>query len=277
MKHTNVIRTALFTSLLVGGAVASRAETIAQGVASTTGAATPGTATAGTIDSAYVTGIFGTNAYVQDSTGGIYVYQGSKAGNPLNGLTVGTLLTTLGNGSFQYYATGTQFEYATANASTFFTLASSSPGNISNIPSSYYTTVTTAQLNSAMDQGSATAQGIQNQLVTLNNVTITATGTASQATFTSGGTYTLTDTAGTATLYINAASGLVGSTVPAAATKVSGVFQDYKGGSEVIPRATSDVAGSVAAAVPEPSSEAMLGAGGLALAALAVGRARRHS
>ena len=275
MKHTNVIRTALFTSLLVGGAVASRAETIAQGVASTTGAATPGTATAGTIDSAYVTGIFGTNAYVQDSTGGIYVYQGSKAGNPLNGLTVGTLLTTLGNGSFQYYATGTQFEYETANSSTFFTLASSSPGNISNIPASYYTTVTTTQLNSAADQGSATAQGIQNQLVTLNNVTILATGTASQATFTSGGTYTLTDAAGTATFYINAASGLVGSTVPVGATRVSGVFQDYKGASEVIPRATSDVAGSVA--VPEPSSEALLGVGGLAIAALAVSRARRRA
>ena len=251
--------------MLVGGAVATRAETISAGIASAS-ATSPGTA--GTVDSAYVTAIFNTNAYIQDSTGGIYVYQGSKAGNPINGLTVGTLLTTLGNGNFYYYTTGTQFEYETANSTTFFTLASSSPGNTTNIPSSYYTPVTTAQVNSAADQGSATAEGIQNQLVTLKNVTITPTGTASAATFTSGGTYTLTDASGTAVLYINAASGIVGDTVPAVSTTVSGVFQDFKGTSEILPRFASDVAGS--AAVPEPSTEALLCLGAVALTAAAL-------
>ncbi len=248
-RHFSPFKTLLAVSLFTGAAVSSRAGTVGAGIASTT--ATSGTAQAGTIDSAYVTAILGANAYIQDSTGGIYAFQAAKSGNPLNGLTVGTLLMTLGNGSFQYYTAGTQFEYETANSTTFFTLASSSPGNVTSIPANYYTTVTTAQVNSAADQGSATAQGIQNQLVTLKNVVITPTGTASATTFTSGGTYTLTDATGTAVFYINAASGLIGATVPAGASSVSGVFQDYKGTSEIIPRGTYDVTPNAA---PEPSS-----------------------
>ena len=270
MKYSNALKTAVLTSMLVGGSIASRAETIAQGITSTTTASTPGSTVPGTIDSAYITAILGANAYLQDSTGGIYAYQASRAGNMLNGLTVGTLLTTLGNGSFQYFASGTQFEYATANSSTNLTLGSSTAGTYTTIPASYYSLVTTAALNSPADQGSATSQGIQNQLVRLRNVTITPVGTASATTFTSAGSYTLTDSTGTAILYVNAASGIVGTTIPTGPTTVSGVFQDFHGTSELIPRDTYDIG-----AVPEPSTGALLGVGGLALGALAVGRARR--
>ena len=272
MKYSNALKTAVLTSLLVGGSVAARAETIAQGIASTTGAATPGSTVPGTIDSAYVTAIFNTNAYIQDSTGGIYAYQASRAGNSLNGLTVGTLLTTLGNGSFQYYATGNQFEYATANSTTNLTLGGSTAGTYASIPASYYSLVTTAGLNSAADQGSATSQGIQNQLVRLQNVTITAVGAADPGTFTSGGSYTLTDSAGSAILYVNAASAIVGTPVPTGTTTVSGIFQDFRGTSELLPRGTYDIG-----AVPEPSTEALLGVGGVALGTFAVGRARRRA
>ena len=260
MRNLSTIKTLAVVSLLTGVTAAAHAVTIAAGIASTPGASTPGAAKAGTVDSAFITAILGNNAYIQDGTGAIYAYQASKAGNPLNGLTAGTMITNLGNGSFQYYATGTQFEYETANATTLFTLGSSTPGTISSIPANYYTTVTTAQVNSTADQGSATSQGIQNQLVTLNNVVITPDPTTavpnpSATAFTSGGTYTLTDSTGTALFYINAASGAVGAAVPTGLAKVSGVFQDFHGTSEIIPRGTYDVT-AVGTAVPEPSSMA---------------------
>ena len=60
----------LAVSMFTSGAVAAHAETIAAGIQSISPSATA-TAVAGTIDSAYITATFGTNDYIQDSSGGI--------------------------------------------------------------------------------------------------------------------------------------------------------------------------------------------------------------
>ena len=261
--------------LLLAAKFQVSAQTIQAGIQSAISAGSNTETSASTISSAYVTAVLGGNAYLQDSSGGIYFYKGGTGTGDfgLTSANLGGMLTAVTGNGFVYFTGGTtpstQFEYEPAAGGTTntATAASMTTGTYANIPASFYTLQTTAQVNSAASQGSATAQGIQNQLVTLKNVTITPTGTASATTFTSGGTYTMTDTAGTATLFVNAASGIVGQAVPTGATNVSGVFQDYKGTSEIIPTGTYDfyTGASNFPLVPEPSSYVLLGCAGLVL------------
>ena len=243
----------LALSVLTVGAAHAQMNSIGAGIQSTInngGADTPGS-----INSAYVTAVFGGNAYLQDATGGIYFYKGGTGTGDfgLTASSIGSQVTGLTGGGFDYF--GTQFEYEPDGGTEAST--STTAGTPQSIPASFYSSFTLTQFNSAAAQGSASAAGMQNQLLTIKNVTISGAG----GTFATGA-YTLTDGSGnTGTLYVNAASGLIGAPIPTGAANFSGVFQDFKGTSELLPRGTYDVT----TAVPEPSSYVLMGLGGLTL------------
>lgn len=223
--------------------------------------------TAGTIDTCYVTAVFGTNAYIQDSTGAIYLYKAGSATQGIQGLTVGSQINGLDNGGFYFYGTGQQFEYEPTTSSTAFTTTGVLAGTYASIPASYYSALTLSTFNSPGAQGSSSDPGMQNQLVRLANVTISNAG----GTFATGA-YTLTDASGhTATLYVNASSGVVGTPIPTGAVNASGVFQNFHGTSELLPRGTYDFA-----AVPEPAPTAFLALGALVLLAGGFRSRRAH-
>ena len=111
--------------------------------------AASGAYTAGSINSAYVI-VFGSYAYIQDATSGIYACQASKTGNPLKGLTVGAQVSGLRGGGFEFYFNYGQFEYASIGATVLLTATSTSPGTgYQSIPASY-TSLTLATFNSAL-------------------------------------------------------------------------------------------------------------------------------
>ena len=243
--------------MLTGAAVATRAETIQQGLLSISASA-PATAVPGTIDSAYVTAVFGNNAYIQDSTGAVYAFAGSGTSGALKGLAIGTQVTGLTGGGFSYFTnaggTNSQFEYT---PSTSFTLSSTST-----VPASFYQMVTLSTLstNQGGVSGGTVTPGYQANLVTINNATITGAGgaaLAAGATFAANTTYSLTDSSGSAVIYIYNSTAnpnsLVGKTIPTGAVTVSGIDAEFAGAPEIQPRGTFDIP----AAVPEPGTNAV--------------------
>ncbi len=275
MRHRSLLGTTLIFAMLTGAAVATRAETIQQGILSISASA-PTTPVPGTIDdTAYVTAIFGNATFIQDATGAVYLQYGAEAASgtfpagPFNGMAVGTQFTSLTGGGFELYTTHNQFEYAGTGTVT--------GTQASTIPVSYFTLTTTSGLvnNQGGTNGTTITQGLQSQLVTIDQATIlTSTGVApvAGATF-AAGKYILMDSTGTVTLYINSGlTDVIGQPIPTGKVKISGVFDEYNSTTqEIEPRGMSDFAAT--SAVPEPS-----GCAACALAAMAgvIGFARRR-
>ena len=282
MKHVTTLKIVLAISVFTGGTAATRGETIQAGIQSISPSA-PATSVPGTIDSAYITATFGTNDYIQDSSGGIYAYQGAATTGALKGLSVGTEvfgLTTSATGGFSLFtnagATNSQFEFTPSSA---VTTAMTVTGTVSSIPASFYQTQTINTLNT--NQGGlvngAIVQGYQNNLVTINNATIeTSTGGAITAgsMFVASTAYRIQDATGFATLYIyNSAAtpnSLVGTTIPTGTVNVSGIDTEFTGAPEIQPRGTFDIQNT---AVPEPATYVM---GFLTVAVGAYGFLRRQ-
>ena len=117
-----------------------------------------GTPASGTVDTAYVTANFGASAvFLQDATGGIYVYYGGNANSALANFSVGTQVTgfTSTTGGFEYSSTYNEFEYYPGGKTGAITITGSTPGTPSLIPSSYFTTTNVAGV--LANQGSFTA------------------------------------------------------------------------------------------------------------------------
>ena len=259
MKRIIILTTILAVSIFIGTAAATHAETILQGLDSTT---TTGTTVPGTVDTAYITAVFGTaSVFVQDSSGGIYIPYGAIASSGLTGLTVGTQVTGLTGGGFEYYSTYNEFEYYAGKTTSTLTISGSTAGTASSIPSSYFMLSTVAGVLN--NQGSSTGTspatvtpGLQNQLVTLKNVTIeTSTGGAVSGNF-AAGKYLIVDSSSSSslTLYINSGdTDVIGTPIPTGPENVSGVFDEYSSTTqEIEPRGLYDFAAGTA--VPEPSS-----------------------
>ena len=207
MKYDHALKSILLTFSFFAAALTAHAETISQGIQSISTSA-PATAVAGTIDSAYITATFGTNDYIQDSSGAIYAFAGANATTgALKGLAVGTEVFSLtSTGGFSYFTnagnTNSQFEYTPSS-----TIASSTAGTVASIPASFYQTQNIAFINSnqgGVSNGTVTP-GLQANLVTIDNATIeTSTGGAITAgsTFAANTTYRIADSTGFAALYI---------------------------------------------------------------------------
>lgn len=264
-RHLGTFKTLLIVSIFTGAAAPARAVTIQQGLLSIS-ASSPTTAVPATIDSAYVTAVFGNNAYIQDSSGAVYAFgaSGTASGNgALKGMAIGTQVTGLTGGGFSYFTnaggTNSQFQYTPSSS---FTLATT--GTPASIPAAFYNLATLNTLNT--NQGGVNAgtntvtPGYQANLVTINNVTFTSsTGAALPAgsTFAVNATYTITDSTGSAILYIYSSTAnpnsLVGKTIPTGAVTVSGIDAEFAGAPEIQPRGTFDIP----AAVPEPGTSAL--------------------
>ncbi len=277
-RHFSTFKALLIVSLFTGAAATTtRAVTIKQGLLSISASA-PATAVPATIDSAYVTAVFGTNAYIQDSTGAVYAFGGSgtTAGNgALKGLAIGTLVTGLTGGGFSYFTnaggTNSQFEYTPSASFTMSTTAT--------IPASFFNVATINALNTnqgGVANGTVTP-GYQANLVTINNATFTsATGAAlaAGAVFAANTSYTLTDSTGSTVLYIYNSTAnpnsLVGKTIPTNAVTVSGIDAEFAGAPEIQPRGTFDIP----SAVPEPGTSVLCALGVGIGAALGLRRRR---
>ncbi len=277
MKRINGLITFLAVSTLMASS-ALHAETILQGLDSTTAS---GTTVPGTIDTAYITAVFGTNSvFVQDSSGGVYIPYGAIASSGLTGLTVGTQVTGITGGGFEYYSTFNEFEYYAGKTTSSLTITGSTPGTAISIPSSYFMLSTVAGVlnnQGSSDGGSPAmvAPGLQNQLVTLDNVTIqTSTGGAVSGNF-AVGKYRIVDSSSSnyLTLYINSGdTDVIGTPIPTGPENVSGVFDEFNTTQqEIEPRGLYDF--TAGTAVPEPSSHLI---GVLAIVGGGIGFARRR-